>query len=70
MPVEKTRIQIMDRGPYIVKGEIELLDAEGNAFATKQQVALCRCGLSENKPFCDGTHRGKFEDCVRASKVL
>jgi CDGSH-type Zn-finger protein len=68
--MEKTRIQIMDRGPLIVKGEIELLDAEGNAFATKKQTALCRCGLSQNKPFCDGTHNGKFDDCSRAKQVL
>jgi len=44
-------------GPYIVKGQIKLVDADGAEFQVKgSQVALCRCGLSSNKPFCDGTH--------------
>jgi len=48
-------------GPYVVSGdlsEINLTDAEGNKYdlAGKQAVALCRCGASVNKPFCDGTH--------------
>jgi CDGSH-type Zn-finger protein len=67
--MEKTRIQVLDNGPLVVKGEIELVDAEGNAFATKKQVSLCRCGLSQNKPFCDGTHRGQFENRARAPKA-
>ena len=34
-----------------------LTDAEGNEFSTrKETIALCRCGASEGKPFCDGTH--------------
>ncbi|MDR6227508.1 CDGSH iron-sulfur domain-containing protein [Desmospora profundinema] len=64
------KIQTMDRGPLIVRGEVELVDAEGNRFETKKQFALCRCGLSQNKPFCDGAHSGNFEDCVRAKNVL
>ncbi|PTX58831.1 iron-binding CDGSH zinc finger protein [Melghirimyces profundicolus] len=64
------KIQTMDRGPLIVRGEVELVDAEGNRFETKKQFALCRCGLSKNKPFCDGTHKGEFDDCARAKKVL
>ncbi|PTM53215.1 CDGSH iron-sulfur domain-containing protein [Desmospora activa] len=64
------KIQTMDRGPIIVRGDVELVDAEGNSFATKKQFALCRCGLSNNKPFCDGNHSGNFEDCARAEKVL
>jgi len=48
-------------GPYIVSGdigELALSDAEGNKYdlTGKQAVALCRCGASVNKPFCDGTH--------------
>jgi CDGSH-type Zn-finger protein len=64
------KIQTMDRGPLIVRGDVELVDAEGNTFQTKKQFALCRCGLSQKKPFCDGTHSGNFEDCVRAETVL
>jgi CDGSH-type Zn-finger protein len=48
-------------GPYLVNGdlnELHLTDAEGNKYdlSGKQAVALCRCGGSVNKPFCDGTH--------------
>ncbi|MEE9180984.1 MAG: CDGSH iron-sulfur domain-containing protein [candidate division NC10 bacterium] len=48
-------------GPYRVEvadGEIKLLDAEGKEFDLKGKTAfsLCRCGQSQNKPFCDGSH--------------
>lgn len=48
-------------GPYVVSGDLSqlnLTDADGNKYdlAGKQAVALCRCGASVNKPFCDGTH--------------
>jgi 3-phenylpropionate/trans-cinnamate dioxygenase ferredoxin subunit len=47
-----------ENGPYRVVGPIELLDPEGNAIPVPgETIALCRCGGSENKPFCDGTHR-------------
>ncbi len=54
---ERTKIIALDNGPYLVKGPILLLDAEGNEFRTERAtVALCRCGGSMTKPFCDGTH--------------
>lgn len=59
-------IKIMDNGPLFVSGNVELVDGEGNKMATKDQYALCRCGLSENKPFCNGAHSGNFESKVRA----
>jgi CDGSH-type Zn-finger protein len=48
-------------GPYLVTGdlnELNITDANGNRYdlTGKQAVALCRCGGSVNKPFCDGTH--------------
>ena len=49
-------ITIRKNGPYIVTGAIELKDADGNAYPAKENMALCRCGGSTNKPFCDGTH--------------
>ncbi len=59
-------IKLMDNGPYVVSGDVKVVDAEGNIFETKKVVSLCRCGLSDKKPFCDGSHRGKFEDQARA----
>ena len=54
---EHTKITVLDNGPYLVKGPVLLLDAEGNEFrAERSTVALCRCGRSMTKPFCDGTH--------------
>ena len=55
--VEQTKITALDNGPYLVRGPVLLLDAEGNEFrAERATVALCRCGGSAKKPFCDGTH--------------
>ena len=51
-------IKIRPNGPYLVSGPIDLTDADGNPVSTegKATVALCRCGGSVSKPFCDGTH--------------
>lgn len=60
-------ISVRDNGPLRVEGPVTLLDAEGKAFQTKEVFHLCRCGRSENKPFCDGTHRTiGFESAPRA----
>lgn len=61
-----TKIQVLDDGPLVVNGQAEVLDASGNSFGQTEPIALCRCGLANNKPFCDGTHQGKFKDSVRA----
>ena len=44
-------------GPLIVEGPVELFVTDGNKVTVdKPRIALCRCGASSNKPFCDGTH--------------
>jgi CDGSH-type Zn-finger protein len=48
-------IKIRDNGPYIVEGEFKLTDMAGSEIPLKK-TALCRCGGSTTKPFCDGTH--------------
>jgi 3-phenylpropionate/trans-cinnamate dioxygenase ferredoxin subunit len=48
-------IKIRDNGPYVVQGEFTLVDANDNPVPVKK-AALCRCGGSTTKPFCDGTH--------------
>jgi len=51
-------IRVRDNGPYRVSGPFKLIDATGAEFALEGEViALCRCGHSQNKPFCDGTHK-------------
>jgi CDGSH-type Zn-finger protein len=45
-------------GPYIVRGSFQVLDQQGNPIAThRKTIALCRCGKSQIRPFCDGTHK-------------
>jgi CDGSH-type Zn-finger protein len=54
---ERPSIECKPDGPYLVKGVEDLRDAQGNAIAAKAVMALCRCGGSAKKPFCDGTHQ-------------
>ena len=50
-------------GPLWVKGGIPVISADGNMYEVRNRITLCRCGRSENKPFCDGTHiREGFKD--------
>ena len=54
----EVRITPYRDGPYLVRGEFELTDQDGNPIeARRGTVALCRCGASRTKPFCDGTHK-------------
>ncbi len=49
-------IDIIKNGPLIVNGPVELKDSAGKAYPAQKRMALCRCGASTEKPFCDGTH--------------
>jgi CDGSH-type Zn-finger protein len=60
-------ITVRDNGPYHVRGGATVTDASGNTFETQDVIALCRCGHSANKPFCDGTHKAQdFQSEPRA----
>lgn len=55
------QVSVRKNGPYLIQGdlaELNLTDADGNPydFAGKSMTALCRCGASATKPFCDGQH--------------
>ena len=66
----EVRIEVTDDGPLVISGAPLIVDAEGVAFeaATDQPMVLCRCGGSQNKPFCDGSHvPGGFSANERAS---
>jgi len=66
----EARIVVLQNGPYVVTGNVPLAEQiiaadaeggseawmEGDSFAPQQKYALCRCGQSKKKPFCDGTH--------------
>ncbi len=49
-------IKVSRNGPYVVTGPVEVRDADGTTYTVKETFALCRCGGSTTKPFCDGTH--------------
>lgn len=55
----EVRIQICEDGPLLVSGVFSLVDHQGARVPSPREnvVALCRCGLSATKPFCDGSHR-------------
>jgi CDGSH-type Zn-finger protein len=51
-------IKVRESGPYLLKGPVDLTDCDGNVYTIEgETVALCRCGGSSTKPFCDGSHR-------------
>jgi CDGSH-type Zn-finger protein len=52
-----TVIKARDSGPYLVTGSFQVIDADRNVYSVEGPVALCRCGGSATKPFCDGTHK-------------
>jgi CDGSH-type Zn-finger protein len=54
-----TKITINNNGPVRVEGDFALMDAEGKQYGLgdRTSISLCRCGQSQNKPFCDGSHR-------------
>jgi hypothetical protein len=67
--VERTRILVRDDGSLKVTGDVEIVDVEGRAWPLEagKPVFLCRCGHSERKPFCDGSHASSgFRSCARA----
>jgi len=54
--IGEPRILVAPKGPYAVKGPVELVGPGWGAGARRDCYDLCRCGQSKNKPFCDGTH--------------
>ena len=54
-----TKITVNNNGSLRIEGDFSIHDAEGNEFglAGRKVIGLCRCGHSENKPFCDGHHK-------------
>lgn len=57
-------IMVRPNGPLICKGDIEitLVNANAEVILKEKEFALCRCGLSKNKPFCDGSHKTMEQD--------
>jgi CDGSH-type Zn-finger protein len=67
--MDEVTIKVRENGPYLVRGAITLSDADGNPYSVPgENVALCRCGGSQTKPFCDGSHKTNgFQAIERAA---
>lgn len=55
----ETRIRTRENGPLLITGPVTLVDHLGQKFdlTGMENIALCRCGSSKRRPFCDGTHK-------------
>jgi CDGSH-type Zn-finger protein len=52
------KIQTLKDGPLLITGKVSLSGVDGHPIETQQDpIALCRCGQSAKKPFCDGSHK-------------
>jgi CDGSH-type Zn-finger protein len=63
------KVTVFNNGPLRVEGDMTIVDATGKEFGLggRSTIGLCRCGLSSNKPFCDGTHsRQGFQSLCEA----
>jgi CDGSH-type Zn-finger protein len=60
----KTKITVNSNGSLKIEGDFEIVDKQGNAYGLggRDVVSLCRCGMSQKMPYCDGAHKGKFEN--------
>lgn len=54
---EAIKVDVMENGPLLVHGGIKVTLKDGNIEVKDKTTAFCRCGASDNKPYCDGTHR-------------
>jgi len=63
-----TKVTVRNNGPILIEGDFEICDADGGQYglAGRKVIGLCRCGLSDNKPFCDGHHKTGFESLCQA----
>jgi len=52
----ETKVEVLENGPLLVYGTLNITDKEGNKETKNKTTAFCRCGQSNNKPYCDGTH--------------
>jgi CDGSH-type Zn-finger protein len=67
-----SKVTVVNNGPLRIEGEFSICDVAGNSFglAGRTVISLCRCGLSENKPFCDGAHnRQGFQSQCEAREL-
>lgn len=57
MPEDRLQLRFFNNGPVLTDGPLEIVSSSGAESVRCGKSALCRCGASENKPFCDGSHQ-------------
>lgn len=55
--MNETKIEVLNNGPLMVKGEIEVIHTDGSTEKKTRNTAFCRCGKTGNIPYCDGSHK-------------
>lgn len=54
---ETITVKVNEGGPYLIKGKVMVVNKDGTETVKEGNIALCRCGGSSNKPYCDGAHK-------------
>jgi uncharacterized Fe-S cluster protein YjdI/CDGSH-type Zn-finger protein len=54
---KNAEVRIMKDGPMVISGDFSLIDEDGNELKKMKMSSICRCGSTNNPPYCDGTHR-------------
>jgi CDGSH-type Zn-finger protein/uncharacterized Fe-S cluster protein YjdI len=68
-PDARNTLYVRARGPYYARGKLRVLTAQGELYLHDVRVAFCRCGQSQNKPFCDNSHIGAHFDDAGAVTI-
>jgi len=55
--IMETKVDVMENGPLLVQGTLHIKNSKGEVEIKNKTTAFCRCGASENKPYCDGVHK-------------
>jgi uncharacterized Fe-S cluster protein YjdI len=56
-PISITKVEVIDKGPLMVYGSISIKHSDGREEQKTRATAFCRCGKTDNNPFCDGSHK-------------
>jgi CDGSH-type Zn-finger protein len=55
----KAQVELRPGGPVVISGSFVFIDEDGKEESNLTRMAICRCGLSQKQPFCDGSHKGQ-----------
>jgi CDGSH-type Zn-finger protein/uncharacterized Fe-S cluster protein YjdI len=69
-PATVNSVTVQRDGPLYVRGDVEIVAADGSVVLKETRVALCRCGRSQNKPYCDNSHCDHFHNAGESGKDL